>query len=212
MLTGWRVGELHWGGYAQKARVKAEWLVPLPAGLTTKQAMAIGTAGFTSMLSVIALERHGLKPGNGPVLVTGAAGGVGSIAIAVLAKLGYEVAAVTGRKELHGYLTSLGATTILDRAELATQGKPMQSARWAGVIESVGGPTLANAIAQTLPNASIATCGNAAGIDLPTTVLPFILRGVNLLGIESSMKSAGRPPRGVAAPWRRICRSTSSRA
>jgi acrylyl-CoA reductase (NADPH) len=189
VLTGWRVGELHWGGYAQKARVKAEWLVPLPAGLTTKQALAIGTAGFTSMLSVIALERHGLKPGNGPVLVTGAAGGVGSIAIAVLAKLGYEVAAVTGRKELHGYLTSLGATTILDRAELATQGKPMQSARWAGVIESVGGPTLANAIAQTLPNASIATCGNAAGIDLPTTVLPFILRGVNLLGIESSMKS-----------------------
>lgn len=202
VLTGWRVGELHWGGYAQKARVKADWLVPLPAGLTTKQAMAIGTAGFTSMLSVIALERHGLKPGNGPVLVTGAGGGLGSIAIAILAKLGYEVAAVTGRRELHGYLTSLGATTILDRAELATPGKPMQSARWAGVIESVGGPTLANAIAQTHPNASVATCGNAAGIELSTTVLPFILRGVNLLGIDSSMK----PLADRREAWQRLAK------
>lgn len=190
LLTGWRVGEHHWGGYAQKARVKAEWLVPLPAGLTTKQVMAIGTAGFTSMLAVIALERHGLKPGNGEVLVTGAAGGVGSVAIAILAKLGYEVVASTGRKELHDYLKSLGAATILDRAVLAgVATKPMQSERWAGVIDSVGGPTLANAIAQTRYNASVAACGLAGGNQLPVTVLPFILRGVNLLGIDSSMKS-----------------------
>jgi acrylyl-CoA reductase (NADPH) len=202
VLTGWRVGELHWGGYAQKARVKADWLVPLAAGLTLKQAMAIGTAGFTSMLSVLALERHGLKPGAGEVLVTGAAGGVGSVAIAILAKLGYEVAAATGRKELHGYLKSLGAATIIDRAELAAPGKPMQSERWAGVIDSVGGPTLANAIAQTRYNASVAACGLAGGNELPTTVLPFILRGVNLLGIDSSMKSLA----DHREAWQRLAR------
>ena len=202
VLTGWRVGELHWGGYAQKARVKADWLVPLAAGLTLKQAMAIGTAGFTSMLSVLALERHGLKPGAGEVLVTGAAGGVGSVAVAILAKLGYEVAASTGRKELHGYLKSLGATTIIDRAELAAPGKPMQSERWAGVIDSVGGPTLANAIAQTRYNASVAACGLAGGNELPVTVLPFILRGVNLLGIDSSMKSLA----DRREAWQRLAR------
>jgi acrylyl-CoA reductase (NADPH) len=202
VLTGWRVGELHWGGYAQKARVKADWLVPLAAGLTLKQAMAIGTAGFTSMLSVIALERHGLKPGAGEVLVTGAAGGVGSVAIAILAKLGYEVAAATGRKQLHGYLKSLGAATILDRAELAALGKPMQSERWAGVIDSVGGPTLANAIAQTRYNASVAVCGLAGGSELSVTVLPFILRGVNLLGIDSSMKSLA----DRREAWQRLAR------
>jgi acrylyl-CoA reductase (NADPH) len=202
VLTGWRVGELHWGGYAQKARVKADWLVPLAAGLTLKQAMAIGTAGFTSMLSVLALERHGLKPGAGEVLVTGAAGGVGSVAVAILAKLGYEVAASTGRKELHGYLKSLGAATIIDRAELAAPGKPMQSERWAGVIDSVGGPTLANAIAQTRYNASVAACGLAGGNELPVTVLPFILRGVNLLGIDSSMKSLA----DRREAWQRLAR------
>ncbi|HET6224515.1 MAG TPA: MDR family oxidoreductase, partial [Dongiaceae bacterium] len=202
VLTGWRVGELHWGGYAQKARVKADWLVPLAAGLTLKQAMAIGTAGFTSMLSVLALERHGLKPGAGEVLVTGAAGGVGSVAVAILAKLGYEVAAATGRKELHGYLKSLGAATIIDRAALAAPGKPMQSERWAGVIDSVGGPTLANAIAQTRYNASVAACGLAGGNELPVTVLPFILRGVNLLGIDSSMKSLA----DRREAWQRLAR------
>lgn len=203
VLTGWRVGELHWGGYAQKARVKAEWLVPLAAGLTLKQAMAIGTAGFTSMLSVLALERHGLKPGAGEVLVTGAAGGVGSVAVAILAKLGYEVVAATGRKELHEYLRSLGAATIIDRAELATpSSKPMQSERWAGVIDSVGGPTLANAIAQTRYNASVAACGLAGGNQLPVTVLPFILRGVNLLGIDSSLKSLA----DRREAWQRLAR------
>lgn len=203
VLTGWRVGELHWGGFAQKARVKAEWLVPLPAGLTPKQAMAIGTAGFTSMLAIIALERHGLKPGAGEVLVTGAAGGVGSVAVAVLAKLGYEVAASTGRKELHDYLLSLGATKIIDRAELAMpSNKPMQSERWAGVIDSVGGPTLANAIAQTRYNGSVAACGLAGSNQLPVTVLPFILRGVNLLGIDSSMKSLA----DRREAWQRLAR------
>ncbi|HVJ53190.1 MAG TPA: MDR family oxidoreductase [Aliidongia sp.] len=186
ILTGWRVGEQRWGGYAQYARVPAEWLVRVPDGMTAKRAMAIGTAGFTSMLAVMALERHGLKPGDGKVLVTGAAGGVGSVAIAVLAHLGYEVAASTGRAETHGFLKALGAADCIDRATLAAPGgKPLQPERWAGAIDAVGGTTLANLISQLKYRASVAACGLAGGSDYPATVIPFLLRGVNLLGIDS---------------------------
>lgn len=204
VLTGWRVGELHWGGYAQKARVKADWLVPLPGGLTTKQAMAIGTAGFTAMLAVMALERHGLSPeDDGEVLVTGAGGGLGGTAVAVLNKLGYKVAAVTGRASLHDYLRDLGAATIVDRGEL-DQGpaKPLLSERWIGAVDAVGGPTLASVIAGLRYRASVAACGNAGGIELKGTVLPFILRGVNLLGIDSVMC----PKAERLAAWERLSR------
>ena len=188
LLTGWRVGESHWGGYAQKARVKGDWLVRLPDGLTAERAMAIGTAGFTAMLAVIALERHGLAPGDGEVLVTGAAGGLGSVAVALLAKLGHEVVASTGRADTHDYLRSLGAKTIIDRAQLAAQpDKPLVSERWAGAIDSVGGSTLANLLAATKYRRSVAACGLAGGTKLETTVIPFIIRGVNLLGIDSVM-------------------------
>ncbi|MBI3451803.1 MAG: oxidoreductase [Rhodospirillales bacterium] len=188
VLTGWRVGELHWGGYAQKARVKAEWLVKLPDGLTAKRAMAVGTAGFTAMLAVIALERHGLKPGGGEVLVTGAAGGLGSVAVSILARLGYDVAAATGRKEAHDYLKSLGAKTIVDRAEfMPEKPRPLASERWNHGVDTVGGTVLANALSGMKYGTSIAVCGNAGGIEVPASVLPFILRGVNLLGIESVM-------------------------
>lgn len=203
LLTGWRVGELHWGGYARKARAKAEWLVPLPAGLSTKRAMALGTAGFTSMLAVMALEREGLKPGAGEVLVTGATGGVGSVAVAILAKLGHHVVASTGRAENHGYLKALGTTTIIDRAELGTPSKrPLLSERWAAAIDTVGGATLANVIAGLRYNAAVAACGNAGGNDLPVTVLPFILRGVRLIGIDSAVKALAER----RETWARIVR------
>ena len=201
LLTGWRVGEMYWGGYAQKARVKGEWLVPMPDGLTAKRAMAIGTAGFTAMLAVIALEAHGVKPGDGEVLVTGAAGGVGSVAIAILAKLGYQVAASTGRAETHAYLKSLGASTIIDRAELAEPGKrPLESERWAGCIDSVGSTTLARVLTQMRYRGAVAAVGLAGGAGLETTVVPFLLRGVSLLGIDSVMCS---PERRLAA-WERL--------
>jgi acrylyl-CoA reductase (NADPH) len=186
VLTGWRVGEVHWGGYATRARVKADWLVPLPASLSTRMAMAVGTAGFTAMLAVIALEDHGLHPDQGEVLVTGAAGGVGSVAVALLAKLGYAVAAVTGRPETEAYLRGLGAARIVPRADLAeTVKRPLESETWAGCIDSVGGAMLARILGQMKMNASVAAVGLAGGADLPASVMPFILRGVNLLGINS---------------------------
>jgi acrylyl-CoA reductase (NADPH) len=186
ILTGWRVGETHWGGYAQKARVKGDWLVALPAGLTAKRAMAIGTAGLTAMLAVMALERHGITPDRGEVLVTGAAGGVGSVATAILAKLGYRVVASTGRAETHDYLRSLGAAEIIDRGTIATpSGKPLESERWAGCVDAVGGATLAAILPQMKYRGAAAACGLAGGTRLETTVIPFLLRGVCLLGIDS---------------------------
>jgi len=191
VLTGWRVGEAHWGGYAGKARVKAEWLTLLPEGLSAKQAMAVGTAGFTSMLCVAALEDHGLTPADGPVLVTGAAGGVGSVAVAILAKRGYTVSASTGRPALADYLTGLGASQIVNRAELSEPSKrPLEGEVGAGAIDTVGATTLARVLAQMKYGASVAACGLAGGPNLETTVLPFLLRGVNLLGIDSVMQSA----------------------
>ena len=187
ILTGWRVGEASWGGHAQQARVKGDWLVPLPEGLTTKRAMALGTAGFTAMLAVMALQDHGVTPDQGAVLVTGAAGGVGSVATAMLAKLGYRVTASTGRAETHDYLTGLGAQTLIDRAELSEPSKrPLESERWAGCVDAVGGTTLARVLAQTRLHGSVAAVGNAGGIKLEATVLPFLLRGINLLGIDSA--------------------------
>jgi acrylyl-CoA reductase (NADPH) len=189
VLTGWRVGEAHWGGYAQKARVNGDWLVPLPEGLSTKQAMAVGTAGLTSMLCIMALEDHGLTASGGPVLVTGAAGGVGSIAVSILARLGYEVGASTGREAQHEYLKSLGATTIVARSDLSEPNKrPLESETWAGAIDTVGSTTLARVLAQVKYGGSVAACGLAGGPKLEVTVLPFLLRGVNLLGIESVMQ------------------------
>ncbi len=186
VVTGWFVGERHWGGYAQKARVKSDWVLPLPEGLTPKRAMAIGTAGLTAMLSVLALEEHGLRPGDGEVVVSGAAGGVGSVAVALLARAGHAVVASTGRAEAHEYLRALGAQTIIDRAELAEpSNRPLASERWAGAVDSVGGHTLANILRATRYGRSVAACGLAGGAELPVTVIPFILRGVNLLGIES---------------------------
>lgn len=203
VLTGWRVGETHWGGYATKARVKADWLVPLPAALTTRQAMAVGTAGLTAMLAVIALEQHGLTPASGEVLVTGAAGGVGSVATAILSKLGYQVAAVTGRPETEGYLRTLGATRIVPRAELAeTVKRPLEAETWAGCIDSVGGAMLARVLGQMKYGASVAAVGLAGGAGLPASVIPFILRGVTLLGIDSVMK----PFAGRVTAWDRIAR------
>ena len=189
VLTGWRVGEMHWGGYAQKARVKADWLVPLPSGLTTRQAMAVGTAGFTAMLAVMALQDHGMKPDQGPVLVTGAAGGVGSVATAILSHLGVEVAAVTGRPDTADYLKSLGATQIVARDEInETVKRPLESENWAGCVDAVGGPMLARVLGQMKYGASVAAVGLAGGANLPATVIPFLLRGVNLLGIDSVMQ------------------------
>lgn len=189
VLTGWRVGEAHWGGYAQKARVKADWLVPLPDGIDSRQAMAVGTAGFTAMLAVMALENHGLATGNGPVLVTGAAGGVGSVATAILANLGHEVAAVTGRPETADYLTSLGATQIVARDEInETTKRPLEAETWAGCVDAVGGAMLARVLGQMKYGASVSAVGLAGGAALPATVIPFLLRGVNLLGIDSVMQ------------------------
>ncbi len=201
VLTGWRVGEAWWGGHAQKARVKADWLVPLPEGLSTKQAMAVGTAGFTAMLAVLALEDHGLTPDQGEVLVTGAAGGVGSVATAILAKLGYQVAGVTGRPETADYLKDLGAQAILPREELNEPSKrPLESERWAGCIDAVGGTMLARSLAQMKYGASVAAVGLAGGAKLETTVVPFLLRAVNLLGIDSVMQ----PYENRLTAWRRI--------
>jgi acrylyl-CoA reductase (NADPH) len=189
VLTGWRVGEVHWGGYAQKARVKADWLVPLAAGLTTRQAMAVGTAGLTAMLAIQALEDHGLTPDKGEVLVTGAAGGVGSIAVAQLAAMGYQVAAVTGRPETEGYLRNLGAGRIIPRSELAeTVKRPLETETWAGCVDAVGGAMLARVLGQLRHGASAAAVGLAGGAALPASVIPFLLRGVNLLGIDSVLK------------------------
>ena len=188
ILTGWRVGETQWGGYAEKARVRASYLVRRPEGLSARQAMAIGTAGFTAMLAVIALERHGLKPGAGDVLVTGAAGGVGSVAVALLSWLGHRVIASTGRPEQRDYLTELGAADLIDRAALAGKPpRPLDAERWAGAIDAVGGTTLATILTQLKYRASVAACGLAGGSDLPATMIPFLLRGVNLLGIDSVM-------------------------
>lgn len=201
VLTGWRVGEVHWGGYAEKARIKADWLVPLPEGLSPRQAMAVGTAGLTAMLAVMALEDHGLAPGNGEVLVTGAAGGVGSVATAILAHLGHEVAAVTGRPETAEYLTSLGASRIVPREELAeTVKRPLETETWAGCVDAVGGAMLARVLGQMKYGASVAAVGLAAGAAVPATIIPFLLRGVNLLGIESVMQ----PSENRIRAWKRI--------
>jgi acrylyl-CoA reductase (NADPH) len=188
VLNGWGVGETHLGGYSQLARVPGDWLVPLPAGLSETQAMAVGTAGYTSMLCVMALERGGVTPASGPVLVTGAAGGVGSVAVALLAKRGFDVIASSGRAAAEGdYLRSLGATEIIDRAELSEPGRPLGKERWAGAVDSVGSVTLANVLAQTRYGGTVAACGLAQGMDLPGSVAPFILRGVTLAGIDSVM-------------------------
>jgi len=188
ILTGWRVGEVQWGGYAERARVKAAYLVRRPDGLSARQAMAIGTAGFTAILAVIALEKHGLTPDAGEVLVTGAAGGVGSIAVSLLAALGYRVAASTGRPELRDYLEGLGAAELIDRAALAAKpARPLDRERWAGAVDAVGGATLATVLTQLKYRANVAACGLAGGSDLPASVIPFLLRGVNLLGIDSVM-------------------------
>jgi len=187
ILNGWGVGETHLGGYAEKARVKGDWLVPAPAGMTGREAMAIGTAGYTAMLAVMALERHGITPERGPVVVTGAAGGVGSVAVALLSKLGFHVIAATGRLQEEPYLRGLGAAEVLDRKELSAPGKPLGKERWAGAVDSVGATTLANVLAGTRYGGAVAACGLAGGMDLPTTVAPFILRAVSLLGIDSVM-------------------------
>ena len=201
VLTGWRVGEVHWGGYAQWARVNGDWLVALPDGMSTRQAMAVGTAGVTSMLCVMALEDQNLKVESGPILVTGAAGGVGSIAVAILSRLGYSVAASTGREAQHQYLQSLGATEIVARASLAEPSKrPLESENWAGAIDTVGSTTLARLLTQIKYGGSVAACGLAAGPKLETTVIPFLLRGINLLGIDSVMQ----PYENRVRVWNRI--------
>jgi acrylyl-CoA reductase (NADPH) len=200
ILNGWGLGETHLGAYGEKARVKGQWLVRRPPGLSARETMAIGTAGYTAMLAVMALERHGLKPDQGPVVVTGAAGGVGSVAIVLLAKLGFQVIASTGRREETEYLKGLGASEIVDRAELSAPGKPLAKERWAGGIDSVGSTTLANLLAMTKYGGAIAACGLAGGMDLPTTVAPFILRGVSLLGIDSVQCS----PKLRVEAWRRL--------
>src|SRR5580698_4974154 len=200
LLNGWGVGEHHWGGLAQLARVKNEWLIPLPAAFTARQAMAIGTAGYTAMLCVIALERQGVSPASGEILVTGAAGGVGSVAVAVLAKLGYRVAAVTGRPAEVDFLKRLGAAEVLDRAQFASPGKPLAKERWAGAIDVVGSHTLANVCASMRYRGVVAACGLAGGMDFPATVAPFILRGVTLVGVDSVMC----PRADRLEAWRRI--------
>ncbi len=200
--NGWGVGETHWGCLAQRARLKADWLIKLPTAFTPRQAMAIGTAGYTAMLCVLALERHGLEPGAGEVLVTGATGGVGSVAVALLARLGHRVVAASGKLTEADYLKALGASVVIDRAELAAAGKPLQKERWAGVVDAVGSHTLVNALAQTRYGGVVAACGLAQGHDLPATVMPFILRGVTLAGVDSVM--APRALRQQA--WDRLSR------
>ena len=200
ILNGWGVGETRLGAYAEKARVKGDWLVRRPAGISTRDAMAIGTAGYTAMLAVMALERAGINPSRGPVIVTGAAGGVGSVAVALLAKLGYAVAVSTGRPEEAAYLKGLGASEIINRNELAGPARPLAKERWAGGIDAVGSTTLANVLSMTRYGGAVAACGLAGGMDLPTTVAPFILRGVSLIGIDSVM--CPLPHREAA--WRRL--------
>ena len=187
ILNGWGVGESHWGGLAEKARVNGDWLVRLPAALQPADAMALGTAGYTAMLCVLALERQGVQAGSGDILVTGATGGVGSVAVSLLSRLGYRVVASTGKAAEANYLTTLGAAEIIDRATLAAPGKPLQKERWSGVVDTVGSHTLANACASTRYGGTVAACGLAQGMDLPLTVAPFILRGVKLVGIDSVM-------------------------
>ncbi len=200
VLNGWGVGETHWGGLAQRARVKGQWLVRLPEGLTSYQAMAIGTAGYTAMLCVMALVKHGLKPGDGEVLVTGAAGGVGSTAIALLTGLGYNVVASTGRPAETEYLRALGASEVVDRAQFSSPGKPLVKERWAGAVDAVGSHTLANVCAAMRYGGAVAACGLAGGMDFPATVAPFILRGVTLYGIDSVMAPANLRQEA----WRRL--------
>ena len=200
LLNGWGVGEVHWGGLAQKARLKGDWLIPLPSGFTPQQAMAIGTAGYTAMLCVLALERHGVKPSDGEILVTGAAGGVGSVAVAILAKLGYTVVAATGRTKDADYLKRLGASEVIERAQFASPGQPRGKERWAGAVDVVGSHVLANVCATTKYGGVVTACGLAAGMDFPATVVPFILRGVTLAGIDSVM--CPRADRLVA--WQRL--------
>ena len=200
--NGWGVGEVHWGCLAEKARLKGDWLVRLPQAFTPRQAMAIGTAGYTAMLCVLALEDHGIGPGAGEVLVTGATGGVGSVAVALLSGLGYQVVAATGKASEEAYLKRLGASSLLDRAALSNPGKPWQKERWAGVVDAVGSHTLANALAQTRYGGVVAACGLAQGMDLSTSVMPFILRGVTLAGIDSVMAPLARRQRA----WSRLAR------
>ncbi len=202
VLNGWGVGEAHWGGLAQRARLRDEWLIKLPSALSTEHAMAIGTAGYTAMLCVMMLERQGVQAGDGEVLVTGAGGGVGSIAIALLAARGYRVVASSGRSELADYLTGLGAADVIDRASLGGPGKPLQKERWAGVIDSVGSYTLVNACAQTRYRGTVVACGLAQGMDFPATVAPFILRGVRLIGVDSVMC----PREDRLEAWTRLAR------
>lgn len=201
LLNGWGVGEGHWGGLAQKARLRADWLIPLPKALSERQAMAIGTAGYTAMLCLLALERYGLTPERGEVLVTGANGGVGSFAVALLARLGYSVIASTGRPAEADYLKRLGATTIIDRAELSNPGRALAKERWAAAIDSIGSHTLANVCASTRADGAVAACGLAQGMDFPATVAPFILRGVSLIGINS----VTRPYKERVEAWERLC-------
>ena len=200
VLNGWGVGEVHYGAYAGMARVKGDWLIKRPAGISSAEAMAIGTAGYTAMLAVMALERHGVAPDSGPVVVTGAAGGVGSVAITVLAGLGYRVVAVTGRSEERDYLTGLGAAEIVSREELAGPAKMLDKERWAGGVDNAGSHVLANVLAMTKAGGAVASCGNAAGMDLPASVAPFILRGVSLLGINS----VTQPRRVREEAWSRL--------
>ncbi|MBF6220366.1 oxidoreductase [Nocardia abscessus] len=202
ILNGWGVGETHWGGLGQRARLNGDWLIPLPTEFTARQAMAIGTAGYTASLCVEALLRHGLRPDQGEILVTGATGGVGSIAIALLSKAGFTVAAATGKTSETAYLQHLGAGTVVDRAELAERGKPLQKERWAGLVDTVGSHTLANACAQTRYGGAVAACGLAQGMDFPATVAPFILRGVTLSGIDSVMA----PKQRRLDAWARLAR------
>ena len=207
ICNGWGLGETHLGSYAEKARVKGDWLVRLPDGMSPRDAMAIGTAGYTAMLAVLALERHGLAPAHGPIVVTGAAGGVGSVAIAILSKLGYHVMASTGRMSEAGYLKDLGAAEVIDRNELSAPAKPLARERWAGGVDSVGSTTLANLLSMTKYRGAVAACGLAAGMDLPTSVAPFILRGVCLLGIDSVMC----PIELRETAWQRLSRDLDSR-
>lgn len=200
ILNGWGVGEVHHGAYAGRARVRGEWLVPLPAGMSAAEAMAVGTAGYTAMLCVLALERHGIVPARGPVVVTGAAGGVGTLAVSILSKLGYSVVASTGRPQEAGFLHDLGAAEVIDRAELSGPARPLGKERWAGGVDAVGSHTLANVLSMTSYGGAVAACGLAGGMDLPASVAPFILRGVSLLGIDSVMA-----PRDIRLEaWRRI--------
>jgi acrylyl-CoA reductase (NADPH) len=200
VLNGWGVGETHWGGLAQIARVKSDWLIPLPATLTSRQAMAIGTAGYTAMLCVMTLERHGVTPNSGEILVTGAAGGVGSVAVALLSKLGFHVVAMTGRPAESDFLKQLGAAEVLDRAQFASAGKPLVKERWAAAIDVVGSHTLVNVCASLRYGGIVAACGLAGGMDFPATVAPFILRGITLAGVDSVM----RPRADRLEAWRRL--------